>query len=66
MADKNKTLAVALVHPSHTGAAQQKPIRHRLDGGMAMTPKDWKNIRLALDLLLVSGAAWIIFKLASQ
>lgn len=30
-----------------------------------MTPNDWKNIRLAIDLLIVSGACWIIFRMVS-
>jgi len=30
-----------------------------------MTPNDWKNIRLAIDLLIVSAACWIIFRMVS-
>jgi hypothetical protein len=30
-----------------------------------MNPNDWKNLRLAIDLLIVSVAAWIIFKMVS-
>jgi hypothetical protein len=30
-----------------------------------MNPKDWQRVRLAIDLLIVSVAAWIIFKMVS-
>jgi len=30
-----------------------------------MNPNDWKTLRLAIDLLIVSGACWIIFRMVS-